>query len=156
MSDRCFLLDLLVDPDVATPPIEMLRRLVAFAGDVEPTLPAGDWTVTLRLTNDEQIAEIHDRFFGDPTPTDVITFPSGDALTSEEGYFGDIVVSVMTAAENAAAMQHSANREIAFLLLHGLLHLSGYDDASDDDRDIMLARQSLILERFEQAEEPDW
>ncbi len=156
MIDRSLSLDVIVDPGVSGIPVDALKALATFASGIEPALPDGSWTVTLRVTDDERIAAIHDRFFGDPSPTDVISFPSGDDLGAREGYLGDIVVSATTAAVNAADQEHSAHREIAFLLLHGLLHLCGYDDATDDERATMLARQSVILASFERASELEW
>lgn len=156
MTDRLLTLDVLVDPNVGDIPVAALGQLASFAPSVEPALPDGSWTVTLRLTDDERIADIHDRFFGDSTPTDVISFPSGEDLAASSGHLGDIVVSVETAAANAAEQWHSANREIAFLLLHGLLHLCGFDDASDEERAAMLARQSEILAAFESVAGQPW
>ncbi|HMM42156.1 MAG TPA: rRNA maturation RNase YbeY [Thermomicrobiales bacterium] len=156
MTDRRLTLDVLVDPDVANVPAAALSELASFAASVEPALPRGDWTVTLRLTDDQRIAEIHGRFFDDSTPTDVISFPSGEDLAAFGGHLGDIVVSVATATDNAADQGHSANREIAFLLLHGLLHLCGFDDAGEEERAAMLARQSDILAAFEAVAGEPW
>ncbi len=156
MGSRDVTLDVLVDPGVVAAEMEVLQRLVAFAAGVEPAIPAGAWTVTLRLTDDERIGDIHKRFFADASPTDVISFPSGDDPSSDTGHLGDIVVSVTTAAENAAEEGHSTGREVAFLLLHGLLHLCGFDDATPADREAMLARQTTILEAFEREEGSSW
>ena len=56
MTDRRLTLDVLVDPDVANVPAAALSELASFAASVEPALPRGDWTVTLRLTDDQRIA----------------------------------------------------------------------------------------------------
>lgn len=149
MIERCLALDLIVDPDVPPLPAARLIGLASFAASEDGAFPGGNWSVTLRVTDDEQIAAIHDQFFGDSTATDVISFPSGDDLSGGEGYLGDIVISVETAAENAGIHGHSRDREVAFLLLHGLLHLCGFDDATDEARVAMLNRQSTILDAFE-------
>jgi probable rRNA maturation factor len=128
---------------------DALRDLMVFAGEHELSIPRGDWMVVVRLTADEAIADLHARFFGDPEPTDVISFPAGDDLTAHAGTLGDIVISVETAREQAREAGHSAEREVAFLALHGLLHLCGHDDESPVDRKHMLTRQDQVLQGFE-------
>lgn len=150
MADPGINLELLVDDGVTTTLDEcILSDLVESMSDLESRLPRGSWSLALRITDDERIAAIHDQFFADPTPTDVISFPSGDDLREREGHLGDIVVSMTTAASNAAIYGHSTDREVAFLFLHGVLHVIGYDDAIPEERDDMLRRQTAILEAFE-------
>jgi probable rRNA maturation factor len=146
---RAFQADVFADAGVHAVELDLLSELLASAARWEPSAPRGAWTMSLRLTSDTEIAELHARFFADPTPTDVISFPSGDDLAHPMGYLGDVVVSLDTAAENAALEGHSLARETAFLALHGLLHLCGHDDATAADRAAMLARQTELLERFE-------
>lgn len=147
---------------------DVLSRLVAFVGTVSADAPPGDWTVTLHLTTDVHISQLHDSYFGDPSSTDVITFPYTDddpeskrhVVSSMEDpmihHLGDIVISVDTAAVNAADIGHPTDREIAFLTLHGLLHLFGYHDDTPIRRAAMLARQDQLLEQFERREPTPW
>lgn len=135
---------------------DALGQLLAFAGEVERRAPRGAWTLALRVADDAEIAALHGRFFGDPTPTDVISFPSGDDLAAEQGHLGDVVISLDTARGNAAVEGHTPEREVAFLALHGLLHVCGYDDASDRERALMLRRQIELLERFEREHGRPW
>jgi probable rRNA maturation factor len=102
------------------------------------------------LCSDDEIADLHLRFLQIPGPTDVISFP-GDS-----GYLGDIAVSFDTAAEQAVEAGHSVARELAYLTLHGLLHLFGHDDLTTPERDRMLARQDALLADFEKAHPGDW
>jgi probable rRNA maturation factor len=148
----------LIQDDGLTSEVSMLALsgLVAFAAQHEPSLPRGEWDVTVRLTDDERIADIHREFFGDASATDVISFPSGEPLNIDAGYLGDIVISITTADSNAAAAGHSGQREVAFLLLHGLLHLAGHSDAHPDEKRRMLERQQDILEAFEQHQSVPW
>lgn len=141
--------------DVGTEPetLDSLRILIERTADVEQTIPQGSWTVTFRLTDDATISQVHAQYFEDPSPTDVISFPSGDDLGHDRGHLGDVLISVETAAEYAVSEGHSTQREIEFLALHGLLHLCGYDDQTDDDRDAMLARQSELLRLVETTRE---
>lgn len=129
----------------------MLAYLATFVGASAVEAVPGSWSVALLITDDPTISRLHSQFFGDDNATDVITFPSDEDLSAESGHLGDIVISVDTADENARAAGHSAEREIAFLLLHGLLHLFGYRDGDDDARERMLSRQEELLQRFEMS-----
>lgn len=114
-----------------------------------PDRPGGEWAVTVRLARSEEISHLHAMFFGDPTDTDVMSFPSGDDLASVDGYLGDIAISLDVAAVQAAEQGHTLTREVAFLALHGLLHLLGHDDASESERTAMLDRQAQLLSSYE-------
>ena len=148
--------ELVVDPGLAPRVSNALGQLLTFAGQREASVPTGEWTLTVRLTEDASIAALHQRFFDDPAPTDVITFPSGDDLSASAGHLGDIVISVETAAAQAVDAGQAVEREIAFLALHGLLHLGGYDDDTKDARQAMLARQEQLLLAFEQQHGRSW
>jgi rRNA maturation RNase YbeY len=102
----------------------------------------GEWVFAFRFVDDAEIGRLHDAFMGDASPTDIITFPY-DPEDGERG--GDIVISVDTAARNAAEHSWSTGDELRFLVLHGLLHVLGWDDASDAARDAMLARQHSLM-----------
>lgn len=135
------------------PPVseERLRQLLAFAAKREQL--AGE--VSVWLCTDDEIADLHQRFMNIPGPTDVITFP-GDLDGPEGPYLGDIAVSFDTAAEQGREAGHSVQRELAYLALHGLLHLAGYDDLDPESREEMIARQDALLTQFEQEYPGDW
>ena len=141
--------EVVVDTGVTCDAQPWLADLLEHAADSEPALAGGRWQMTLRLSDDTTIAELHGQFFGDPTPTDVITFPTGDEADDDVTHLGDVVVSVATAASQSVEAGHSGAREVAFLALHGLLHLCGYDDATDDERSAMHERQYAYLAKWE-------
>ena len=141
--------EVVVDPDVSVVAPERFARLLRDIAPSESPLAESQWQMSLRLSSDETIATLHERFFNDPSATDVITFPSGEPAAPEGAHLGDVVVSVETAAQQAIDAGHSTSREIAFLALHGLLHLCGYDDATSADREAMLNRQSELLDEWE-------
>ena len=147
--------EVVVDPEVTFDRPERLAELLEFAGTFEPSIGKRSLQMTLRLCDDATIADLHGRFFRDPTPTDVITFPGGDPV-DDDGYLGDVVVSIDTAADQAADATHSMEREVAFLALHGLLHLCSYDDATDEDRDAMHHRQYVHLAAWEREYGRSW
>ncbi len=81
------------------------------------------------------------------TPTDVMTFPADGEAGGAGG--GDVVVSVERAADQAADFGQTPAEEIRFLVVHGLLHLCGWDDATTERRSRMLDRQAELLEAFD-------
>lgn len=103
----------------------------------------GEWSFALRFVKDAEIGRLHDTFMGDPSPTDIITFPY-DPEDGEQG--GDVVISVDTAARNAEEHGWPTSQELRFLVLHGLLHVLGWDDATDEARAAMLARQHELMD----------
>jgi probable rRNA maturation factor len=102
--------------------------------------------VTVLLTTDPAIRKLNRQFRGKNKPTDVISFPADGSFPAEglgaEGYAGDLAISVPTAQKQAAAQGHSLSIEIKVLILHGLLHLSGYDHEADEGQ---MARRERLL-----------
>lgn len=97
--------------------------------------------VSLLLTDDAEMAELHGQFLGDPTPTDVMSFEMGDGA--------EIVVSVETATRIARASGHEVTAEVALYIVHGMLHTLGYDDIDDDDRRRMREAERAIMARLQ-------
>lgn len=103
--------------------------------DEGPALLGGLPEVECSIISDSAIARVHAEFFADPTPTDVITFP-----------YGEILLGAGEIARNAARHGHSADEEALLCLIHGLLHLQGFDDLSPAPRRRMHRRQEEILQ----------
>ncbi len=107
---------------------------------------AGD--VCVLVTDAEEIQRLNASYRGIDRVTDVLTFPAceGDAiLCPPDGYLGDIAICFERAEAQARAYEHSLTRELAFLSVHGALHLLGYDHMEPDDEKRMFARQEAIL-----------
>jgi probable rRNA maturation factor len=100
--------------------------------------------VTVLLTTDAAIRELNRRFLGKNKATDVLSFPA-EGIGAEE-IAGDVAISVTTALRHAAVQGHSLSTEIKVLILHGLLHLAGYDHEADDGR--MANRERLLRARL--------
>jgi len=106
------------------------------------------------IVDDARIAQAHGEWLGDPTPTDVITFDlSGDdppGATRGE-VRGDILVSAETAARIArhvragGATGWTPRHELAYYVVHGILHLTGHDDRTAADRRAMRARERVVM-----------
>jgi probable rRNA maturation factor len=121
--------------------IEFLRRVVREAP------AAQDATLAVCLVSDGRMRDLNRRFRGSDRPTDVLSFPAGDAPPPDEPrHLGDIVISVATAARQASGARHSLERELKLLALHGYLHLLGYDHERDDGR--MLRVQARLAGRL--------
>ena len=104
---------------------------------------AGDFSVL--LTGDEQLRAMNLQFRGVDKPTDVLSFPAlPEAANCGQG--GDLAISLETAAIQAADHGHNLQTEIKVLILHGLLHLAGYDH--ERDRGQMRRRESLLRKQF--------
>ncbi len=100
--------------------------------------------VTVLLTTDAAIAKLNHQFRGKNKATDVLSFPAQGL--GAEGIAGDIAISVTTAMGQAEEQGHSLWMEIKVLILHGLLHLAGYDHETDDGK--MARRERLLRGRL--------
>jgi probable rRNA maturation factor len=99
-------------------------------------------TVSLLFTDDDNIRRLNKQYRGKDAVTDVLSFPSG-----EEGFLGDIALSLPRALEQAKEYGHSGEREVAFLVAHSMLHLFGYGHDSEDDERAMRKRQREIMKK---------
>lgn len=90
--------------------------------------------IEVSIVTDEEITRVHADFLGDATPTDVITF-----------HHGEILVSADTAARQGVAHGQGIDRELALYVVHGLLHLAGWDDHDADEQRAMHALQEELL-----------
>lgn len=86
------------------------------------------------IVSDRTIAKVHAQFLDDPTPTDVITF-----------HHGEIIVSADTAAREGPAHGLTLDQELALYLIHGLMHLAGWDDHEAAEAAEMKQRQEAVL-----------
>jgi len=101
-----------------------------------------DADLSIALVGDVQIAELNERFLGRREVTDVLAFPY-----AEEGHTvsGEVVVNAELAARQAAQRPHSACDELLLYVVHGLLHLLGYDDHEEEDTRRMRQREAQVL-----------
>jgi len=140
ISNRC---KRLADPEPAARALfEALQASGAF--------PIGGGELSVVFLDDPAIARVHADFMEDPSPTDVITFPADPEMESA----GEILVSVDQAIERAAELGVPFSRELGLYLVHGWLHLAGYDDRTDDARAEMRQAEARALELLEAAKPP--
>lgn len=86
--------------------------------------------ISVLVTDNRELRSLNRRFRHKDTPTDVLSFPAGAGAVSD--FAGDIAISADIAAANALQLGHSAIEEIKILILHGVLHLAGYDHEHDN------------------------
>jgi probable rRNA maturation factor len=97
-------------------------------------VPANDAGVTIAFVSDRLMRELNRRWRGKRGTTDVLSFPAGqdEFERAAEATLGDVVISVERAAKQAAEHELSFEDEVKQLILHGMLHLCGYDHERDD------------------------
>jgi probable rRNA maturation factor len=108
--------------------------------------------VNILVTSNAEMKSLNRRFRGADKPTDVLSFPAEPKLpataqkTSRQYTAGEIAISAEIAAQNARALGHSSAHEVKILVLHGLLHLRGYDHECDNGQ--MAKREQQLRAKF--------
>lgn len=141
---------------VAAVPVEELVRFVAAAEGVPENAE-----VSVRFVDDSEMAELNEQFRGKSGPTDVLSFECDglddgfdDAFAAFEGEaseldipfeLGDIVIAPDVAQRQTELFGTTFASEISLLLVHGMLHLCGYDHIEDDEAEAMEARERALL-----------
>jgi probable rRNA maturation factor len=102
--------------------------------------------LSVLLAGDERLRALNLQFRGMDKPTDVLSFPASTEVVNG-GQGGDLAISLDTASRQAANRGHTLETEVKVLILHGLLHLAGYDHESD--RGQMRRRENLLRKQFD-------
>lgn len=126
-------------------PDRTVRRIAAsvLAGETRGRKSPAEWELSVVLTDNAFIRGLNGRFLGKDRPTDVIAFPLGE----EGGAWGEVYVSVERTGEQAAEYGVSPEQELARCVIHGVLHLLGYDDGTKRDRDKMRRKEEEYLKK---------
>jgi len=108
-----------------------------------------DVYISVLISDNDEIQNINREYRGKDMPTDVISFAYNE--TDNEGIYdvlGDIIISFDKVEEQSKEYEHSIEREFFYVLLHGILHLLGYDHIEDEDKKIMREKEEQILEKY--------
>ena len=106
--------------------------------------------LTIALENIKTIQKLNNDFLQINEPTDVLSFPSDEfEPDTQSKYIGDVVISKEIAVKQAESAGHELICELQLLVIHGVLHLLGYDHAVDPDKNKMWAVQKFILESLD-------
>jgi probable rRNA maturation factor len=119
------------------------RAGLAVLDQIEPTNGGEEQGVAVLLTSDETVAELNQRFRGKAGPTNVLSFP---ASANPENHLGDVALAHGVCAREAAEQGKSLEQHLAHLVVHGVLHLLGYDHETDHEAEAMEALERSILE----------
>jgi probable rRNA maturation factor len=112
------------------------RRVARLASDALAALDRRDESVTVAFVRDEAIRSLNHKFREHDRATDVLSFPASpkrarNSRAENDESLGDVVISTDTALRQAGEAGHSFEREVSELLIHGVLHLCGYDHETD-------------------------
>ncbi|HHY42633.1 MAG TPA: rRNA maturation RNase YbeY [Thermoanaerobacterales bacterium] len=112
--------------------------------------------VSIALVDDSYIQKLNHQYRHLDAPTDVLSFAMRETIEEEKSFdfyeeelLGDIVISLERAEMQAAEYGHSFEREVGFLVVHGILHLLGYDHELDEERTVMRQKEEDILKTLD-------
>jgi probable rRNA maturation factor len=105
--------------------------------------------LTVQLCSDDMIQQLNAEYLGANAPTDVLAFPAGE-LNPETGkpYLGDIIISFPYASRQAEEGGYAVEEELSLLVVHGTLHLLGFDHADEQSKSAMWSMQKRILDKL--------
>lgn len=133
-------------------PLEVaaFERLAAFVLDREDAPAAIE--LSIAIVDVEEMTQLNSDYRGKEGPTDVLSFECDDPCAvvapGESITLGDVVIAPAIAEAQAAEYGHTVEEELNLLLVHGILHLLGYDHEDDSDAQAMQARERVLLEAW--------
>jgi probable rRNA maturation factor len=152
-------INVLIEEGLETSPdAGWLQRIVEAALNAENAPPGVE--ISLVITGQERIQELNREYRGADRPTDVLSFALSEEKAGEEPaafieppdgllHLGEVIISYPQAEIQAREQGHSVNREMAILVIHGVLHILGYDHEEPEDETVMQAREKQILAGLE-------
>lgn len=132
----------------AIPGIEAVIQQAAEAAARMPETGLAGTSAALALSSDDHVATLNAAYRGKNSPTNVLSFPAPDDLPAEPGepqFIGDIIFAAGTVVAEAASMQVEPAHHLQHLVVHGLLHLAGFDHETEDEAVEMEALETRIL-----------
>lgn len=129
--------------------LEAFERLGLFVLRIEDVPDEAE--LSIALVDVEEMTHLNEQYRGIEGPTDVLSFGCDDPCASVGGEpitLGDVIIAPEVAVTQAAELGTTAEAELDLLLVHGILHLLGYDHESDDDAAAMQAREQVLLDAY--------
>jgi len=108
-----------------------------------------DCELTIRLVDETESAELNNDYRGKNYPTNVLSFPFESPVPLEPVLLGDLVLCVPVVEREAAEQEKTTNDHWAHLIVHGCLHLLGYDHIEDDEAELMESLEIKILQKLD-------
>jgi rRNA maturation RNase YbeY len=130
-------------------PVSLLPRVARCCASTSGVIPRGTWDIGVRCVSSRAMQELNRRYRGYRRPTDVLSFQAdGTPLgVKEPGELGDLVLCASVAIREARRRMIDPTEEMVRLLVHGTLHLSGYDHVTVREEERMFFLQEGIVER---------
>ncbi len=127
------------------------NRVRLAAREVAASLQLARSEVCVALSCDAQVAELNGSYRGKPAPTNVLSFPAGFSIPIDDDdprFLGDVVLALETLQREAAELGLPIEHHMQHLVVHGLLHLLGYDHGTDQEAQAMESLEVRILQRL--------
>ena len=133
-------------------------------------LGKSDQELSIQFSNTQEMADLNSQYRDKDGSTDVLSFPQQEfdspVLVNEtpesdgeegsypglQGTLGDIVLSLDDALRNAKSIGHSLDAEVAFLIIHGILHLCGHDHQTVEEEKVMVSQQKILVELLREGQ----
>lgn len=129
--------------------LEAFERLAVFVLKLEDVPDMSE--LSIALVGEDEMARLNEQHRGVVGPTDVLSWPCDDPCPTpgdEPITLGDVVIAPEVAERQARELGHSVEHELDVLLVHGVLHVLGYDHETDEDAAVMDARQAALLDAY--------
>lgn len=136
---------------------ELINKVVQTCFEEEKLLEKNLY-ISITLTNPENIRDINKSYRNVDNATDVLSFPMFEKVEIEQiinnrkeevkDVLGDIVISLQRVEEQAKEYGHSFERELAYMVVHGFYHLMGYDHITQEEKQVMRAKEENILKKL--------
>lgn len=104
--------------------------------------------ISITFTNNEEVHRLNKEYRNIDRPTDVLSFPFDNSFNLPVKMLGDIIISLEKAESQSEEYGHSFKREISFLIVHGILHLLGYDHHTPEEEKEMFGLQKELLKEY--------
>jgi probable rRNA maturation factor len=132
------------------------EKLISLTKEVLGLFQLNDYELTISIVSESEIHDLNKQYRSKDKPTDVLSFPQTTFTspitrglqqkhTEPHNILGDIVICLDFAKVNAASIGNSLGRELAFLIVHGILHLGGHDHNEPEEEKIMIAEQQFVI-----------
>jgi len=141
VAEQSLEVDILANSDLWRGHADLLSKALAAAAQAE----GKSGSVSLLLGDDASVAGLNQQFRGKIGPTNVLSFPPAPGAEAEPGFLGDIALAAETIVEQANFQGKRFEHHAAHLVVHGFLHLIGYDHEKPADAEAMEARERTIL-----------
>lgn len=127
---------------------QVCAEMVALVAEEVPAYQgARPWELTVRVVGDDVVQGLNKEFRGKDAPTNVLSFENDDDGLEERWYVGDVMLAAPTVVREAHATGRTVESHVRHLLVHGLLHLVGYDHMEPVEAQAMEALETKILAR---------